>query len=386
MSDPAATIIDAAASHVRRADGFDDLIDEEAASSNGATASSSSDESTATPSTFDRVDLGPVLAGDWTQPTPELLTRTDGAALLYAGQINGIHGDSGTGKGWVACTAIAEVIRSGQRAMLIDLEDTPTSIVARLRLLGLDDAQISAGLDYRRPQEPFTITAVARLCADVVEGRHALVVIDSLGEAFALAGVDENKDSEVGPWLRNVARPLADTGAAVLLVDHSTKSSDNPLHPSGSKRKRAAIGGASYLIEAVKPLTRDDGGRLKVTCAKDRHGHHARGEVVAHVVLRPKLTGGIDVEIYAPDPPDPDGGADVAVVVIAAQVVRIVKDAEVPLSKSGVREHLKVKASTDRKKAAVEYAVNSGALAIEDGPRGAHILTYAHPLEVPSNG
>ena len=74
-----------------------------------------------------------------------------------------------------------------------------------------------------------------------------LAVVDSLGEAFGLEGIDENHDVEVAPWLRRVARRLADAGLSVLLLDHSTKSADNPRRPSGSKRKRAAITGASYL-------------------------------------------------------------------------------------------------------------------------------------------
>ena len=332
-------------------------------------------------SSFDRIDLEPVVAGNYTQPTPDLLERSDGQALFYRGQVNGLHGDSGTGKGWVLCFAIAQLIRQGEKVMLVDLEDVPGSIVARLRLLGLSDAQIVAGLDYRRPTTEFTRAAVAQLVADVTTGGHALVIIDSLGEAFALNGINEDKDAEVGPWLRAVARPLGDTGAAVVLVDHSTKAADNPLHPSGSKRKRAAIGGASYLLDAVRPLAKGRGGRLRLTCAKDRHGTYARKEVAAHlVVAEHDGTGPLDVRLYAPDPTPGGDGPEVEVLVLAQRMIRTVKDSETPMSKKTLE--VTTSGRTDRKRAALDHAINAGCLDFTKGKHGAHLLRWVRNLEV----
>jgi KaiC/GvpD/RAD55 family RecA-like ATPase len=334
-------------------------------------------------SSFDRIDLGEVVNGNYTQPVPEVLERSDGRHLFYRGCINGIHGDSGTGKGWVICHAITQVILTGERAMLIDLEDVPSSIVSRLRLLGLTDAQIVEGLDYRRPTEAFGDAAVAHLVADITAGGHALVVLDSLGEAFALSGINEDKDAEVGPWLRAVARPLADTGTAVVLVDHSTKAADNALHPSGSKRKRAAIGGASYLLEAVRPLKKGAGGRLRLTCAKDRHGNYARKEVAADLVLAPHDgIGPMLVELYAPDPTPAGTSAEVEVLLLAQKMIRVVKNSTTPMSKATLKAS--VSGRTEKRRAALEHAVNSGSLAIETGDRGAHLLRFVRDLEVPS--
>lgn len=334
-------------------------------------------------SSFDRIDLAEVVNGNYTQPVPDVLERSDGRHLLYRGAINGIHGDSGTGKGWVICHAIAQVIRTGEKAMLIDLEDVPGSIVARLRLLGLTDAQIVGGLDYRRPSEAFSHAAVVQLVADITTGGHALVVIDSLGEAFALSGVNEDKDSEVGPWLRAVARPLAETGTAVALVDHSTKAVDNALHPSGSKRKRAAISGASYLLEAVRPLKKGAGGRLRLTCAKDRHGNYARKEVAADLVVAPHDgTGPLAVTLYAPDPTPAGTSAEVEVLLLAQKMIRVVKNSTTPMSKVTLKES--VKGRNEKRAAALDHAVNSGCLAVDPGTRGAHLLRYVHDLEVPS--
>ncbi len=50
---------------------------------------------------FDRVDLGPYLDGTVEQVVPDMLTMTDGRALLHRARLNGVHGDSGAGKSWL---------------------------------------------------------------------------------------------------------------------------------------------------------------------------------------------------------------------------------------------------------------------------------------------
>jgi hypothetical protein len=252
---------------------------------------------------FHPVDLCPILAGHHEQPSPSIMRRDDGQSLFYTGQVNGIHGDSGTGKGWIVLHAVAQQLRSGRTVLVLDAEDVATSIVARLRTLGATDHDISTRLLYIRPTDQFNVFAVDHLIDLVTDHNVSLIVIDSLGECFGLDGIDENHDAEVGPWLRRVARRLADAGPAVVLVDHSTKANDNPLHPSGSKRKRAAIGGASYLVTARTPLVAGTGGRLRLECAKDRHGTYARGAHVADLVMSTDPLTGTTVELYAPDEP-----------------------------------------------------------------------------------
>lgn len=338
----------------------------------------------AEPSSFARLDLTDVITGHYTQPAPDLLHRDDGKHLIYKGMVNGIHGDSGTGKSWLIVYTAAQIIRSGGLVLYLDLEDTPSSIVARLRLAGLTDEQILSGLDYRRPTESFTQPAVDCLCADLARDGHELVVIDSLGEAFALDGINEDKDNEVGPWLRHVARPMADTGAAVALVDHSTKAADNPLFPSGSKRKRAAITGASYFVEAIDSMAKDRGGRLRMTCAKDRHGTYARKEVVADFVMGATEVEGANppMTLYSPTVRPGGSSAAIEVIILAQKMVAVVRDAPALMSKATLKAS--VKGQNEKRIAALDHAVNSGSLDIEPGPHGAHLLRFVRDLEVPN--
>lgn len=243
------------------------------------------------------IDLGPVMAEGYEQPRPTVLMRSDASGygcLFYEGAINGIHGDSGTGKGWVALSAIKTLIVNGDNAVLVDLEDTPGSIISRLRLLGVRDSTIEEHLVYIRPTAPPMLSDIAALVELIIARHIRLVVIDSLGEAFGLDGVNEDKDVEVAPWYRRNLRPLADAGAAIIVIDHATKAADNPLHPSGSKRKRAAITGASYLVSAVVPLVKMEGGVLDLICAKDRHGNYRRGEVVSRLIMSSNV---VDVRV-----------------------------------------------------------------------------------------
>jgi hypothetical protein len=326
------------------------------------------------------VDLEPVLNGSAMQPVPDLLTRDDGQSLLYPGAVNGVHGQSGDGKGWVVCHLVTENARKGRRTLYLDLEDTAHSITARLLLLGMDAADILNWLVYVRPQVPLENDAVAELLRTVEKRNVACVVIDSLGEAFALEGLNEDKDVEVGPWYRRVVRPLADTGAAVVIVDHSTKAADNPLHPSGSKRKRAAITGASYLAEAIEPFVKGKGGRLRLTCAKDRHGTYRRGEAVGDVVMTTGLLSDLRLSLYAPSVTAAED-APVPTILAARAAVKAAKEANQPLSQKALAGLMKIRLGSDGKRGGIDFAVSSGALVETSGPHRSRLFTYVHDLE-----
>lgn len=330
-----------------------------------------------------RVDLGPTLRGELPEIVPTLLRRDDGAGLFTAGRVNGIHGDSGTGKSWAAAIANAQELHAGRHVVWVDFEDPdPSTLVGRLRDdLDVTPDAIAERLHYFGPLEPFDELAVEAIVAESREYAVTLTTVDSLGEAFGLEGIDENKDVDVAPWLRRVARRLADAGPGVLLLDHSTKAADNPLHPSGSKRKRAAITGQSYLLDSPVPLTRDTGGRLTLTTAKDRHGHYRRGQVTAVVEFTRHPDSGMTVHVRAPDATESTAGAPTAKLErVARAAVTAAKDAGRPISTRSLTEAMTVKASIGTKRAGIDEALARGALRTEDGPRRAVLHVYVRDL------
>ncbi len=351
------------------------------ASRNGATEPPPDDEPPDHLASWQRVDLGPYVRGEVKPITPSLLRRQDHVALLYAGRVNGVHGDSGSGKSWVAEITTAQEISDGHHVIGVDLEDPDANTIReRLQLLGVTDDGILDQLHYYGPDDAFGRDAVELIGTEATACGATGIVIDSLGEAFGLEGINESHDEEVGPWLRRVARPLADLGPAVLLLDHSTKAGDNPLHASGSKRKRAAITGASYLLETPEPLTRESGGRLTLTTAKDRHGWHRQRARAAEIVFAQYPDGGMTHHVWPPSATSTTS-ADARLDVVARAAIRATRDADRPISRNELEGLMSVKASATLKRGAIDRAVGLGAIRTEAGPRNATLHIYVHDLD-----
>lgn len=231
------------------------------------------------------IDLGPAWRGEKERPVCEVFPRDDGVGLLPAG-LNGIHGDSGDGKSLTVEIAALLETRAGRPVIWVSYEDSNEDLVVdRFRLLGADDDDVDL-LRFIIPQEE--LTRGTDYLADLASSVGCkLLVLDSVGEAMAVGGVNEDKDNEVGPWIRGTLRTIADKvpDLAIVMIDHSTKSKDNPLFPSGSKRKRAAISGRSYLLNVRTPFAQGKVGYVQLVVAKDRQGVFQRGEIAAEVKL-----------------------------------------------------------------------------------------------------
>ena len=225
---------------------------------------------------------------------------TEPEALIYPGKINALNGESGSGKTWVALQAVAELITNGEYVVWVDLEDGPNTIIARLRALGLPDQTITRHLIYLRPDRKANVEALELVDGYIVAYQAALVVIDSIGELIALHGCKPNDDDDVARLYRAIPRRWANLGPAVLLIDHVPKNSEGTLYGIGSQRKRAAIDGASYMVETIRGFSATEPGRLKLVVAKDRHGTYTTGSVAAEVDITP-TAGALTIDVRAPE-------------------------------------------------------------------------------------
>lgn len=252
------------------------------------------------------IDLTDIANGVVEPPTPTILLPAGASqALIYPGTVNSLFGESGAGKTWVALAAIAEVIASGHTAMLIDLEDSIHGIYSRLVGLGLDPADIVARFAYVAPETAWRPDAADVFRGELADRDPALVVIDSTGEAMAAGGVKGNDDNEVARWFHVFPKAIARRGPAVLLTDHIPKDPNAPTaYAIGSQRKRAAINGAAYRVDAIKAPSRNHDGLLKIVTAKDRHGWHTQGRTASMVNIT-RTDGGTAVTLAVED-----GGAD----------------------------------------------------------------------------
>jgi hypothetical protein len=339
-------------------------------------------------------DLTAALNGTQVDPVPILLAPENGRGLFYRGSINCLYGDSGSGKSWLAMRAVREELEAGGRALWVDLEATTSETVARLRGVGVASDVILDRFHYVRPENAVSRRVIPYVLWLVAELGVTMIVVDSVGEAFAVEGVNEDRDNEVGPWLRSTVRPLAVAGVVVVLIDHSTKSKENALYPSGSKRKRAAWTGAGYLVEARPAFSRESAGWLVLTTAKDRHGTYRRGDEVVRVNVEPYPDGGLGFAVHPPRAKAGETAGD-KLPDLARRIVTVVRDASAEATMKGAssamtqREVLAavidagIKGGSDLKRAALDWSVRFGHLTETRGPRGARL--YEWVLDVPED-
>jgi hypothetical protein len=315
-----------------------------------------------------------VAAGIDGRPQPTALLREDGAGLIYPGMVNGLHGESGSGKTWIALHACVQEMRAGRAVAYIDHEGDPRSIVARLLDLGVTSDQIVHQFLYSQPETPLGEDA-ERLLTAFSDYEVCLVVIDSTGEGLALAGAKPNADDEVASWFRDVPRRIANTGPAVLLLDHSAKAAGGELWPIGSQRKRAAINGAQYYIETLSPFGRDRAGAAKLVCAKDRHGHYTVGQKVAtlHVTPGDRLR----IALAAPDPAEHAADGGLRPTVLMGRISDLL-EREGPMT--GVRVEQAVTGRREAVRRALALLVAEGYVSRSHGARGALIHTLGKPF------
>lgn len=217
-----------------------------------------------------------ILSGDEAddEPPPAYLFRADGKALFYAGKVNGLIGESESGKTWVALLAVAQTLKAGHAVLYLDFEDTAAGIVGRLRALGVPPGLIASGLVYVGPDETLSPAAERDLAEVLHSHRPALVIVDGYNAAMTLLGLNLQDNTDVTAFSLRVLRPIKRTGACVVTIDHVTKSKDGRgAYAIGAQAKRADIDGCLIAVEVGQAFGRGSVGRLKLTVSKDRPGH-----------------------------------------------------------------------------------------------------------------
>lgn len=335
-------------------------------------ASSTVDVDPEPSSTWAPTDLGPILdglqAGTLTRPAPTVGVLTGGLALFYPGRVNGLAGESGSGKTWTALACVAQELAAGHSVVYIDLEDDAAGILSRLIDLAVDPVAIRARFAYVHPDERLDEEGARALADTLTSFAPSLVVIDSTGEALALDGAKPNADEEVAAWFRRLPRPIADRGPAVLILDHVIKADDGGLWPIGSQRKRAAITGAQYMQKAARPFDKNTPGHAMLTCAKDRSGNYRAGQHVADLRVTPRENG-VLVELVASVPRDMS--KPFRPTVLMEKISRALEAETGPMSGQAIEANVPGRAAAKRQ--ALEVLVTEGFVSRISGPRNAKL-------------
>jgi hypothetical protein len=329
------------------------------------------------PTGWERVDLGPVLSGQCVPITPTIWGRKDGAYLLYPGRCHSFASEPEGLKSWAAQTACRDELLAGRVVQYLDFEDTAEGLVDRLKALGVPAEVIAASFWYHRVDQPLGYDAADVLDAALASAGASLIVVDGVTEAMTLLGLNPYDNADVAKFWRVLPRRLSATGAAVILIDHVTKDREQRGRWAiGAQHKLAAIDGAAFVFEVLKPFGRgEQHGIARISLAKDRPGHlrqHAFGGVIAELHLQSWPDGGVDADILRPGVTD----GNFRPTVLMERVSRYIEE-HPGISKNGVATA--VRGDDKAKRLAVELLGAEGFVTI--GKSGAsHILTSVRPF------
>lgn len=325
------------------------------------------------------------LDGEAEEEAPPSILAIGGTdrALLYSGATNSISGESEAGKTWLALVACREVIERGGRVLWLDFEDTRNRFLGRLDAMSIPRELASKYVDYVNPYHALwskRTNGTTEAHADFVEmlraGRYELAVIDTMTGAMSVEGLDPNIGTEVEMIQRVLmGRIVKETGAAVLVLDHVTKSSENRgRYAIGSERKLSGITGAAYAIEVTRPWSRALGhdpvhGSAQLKITKDRPGFVRGGRselsVVASIEVTAEPDGGIRFRVV--DPRDTVTAPPHDLIVEVLRRVRL----DGPMTPNKVADSIPKKRSTVL--SVVDYLREQGALDGERNGRGTYL-------------
>lgn len=201
-------------------------------------------------------------------PAPVLLC--DG--LLYEGGLHSIAGAPDCGKTTLALFWAVQLLQQGRSVVFLDEEGGEEIITEKLQALGASSGNLELLTYCPFPARSWTDEDVQELLSFSQEIGPAMMLIDSSAAFLARAGLDENSAASVTNFWSRVLTPIArEVHAAVVVIDHDTKSSEASRYARGSGAKLAALD-CQFKCELVTPFTREQNGLLKVKISKDRRG------------------------------------------------------------------------------------------------------------------
>lgn len=323
------------------------------------------------------------LEGPVEDDAPPSILKIEGTnrCLLYPGSTNSIFGESESGKSLLAIVAAREVIERGGRVLWLDYEDSPRRFRSRLDSMSVPP-DLWGSIDYLNPVHALwskRTNASTGAHADFVDllraSRYDLAVVDTMTGAMSVEGLDPLSMTDVEQIYRVLTGEIVKrTGAAVLVLDHVTKSSDTRgRYPIGSERKLSGVTGAAFAIEVTRAWSRATVepiyGSALLKIAKDRPGYVRGGRselsVVASIEVTAEPDGGLRMRVV--DPRDTVPLPPHELIVRVVDVLRRYPG----LSKSGLENELGGKATTVRN--VRDYLVDRGVIRVDVQGRGQYL-------------
>lgn len=268
-------------------DVFADPTGSDDVAASGQTATTSSEEAGEEASSWSPIALDAILDGTRDRKRADLFPRMDlredgsPQCLLYKGMIHSFHGESESGKSLILMWEAVRLINAGEPVLWITFDSDPEEDVSRALRMGARPDAIRRHLHYVKPDEPPSIAPAAYRSLfynpDGSAQEYALAIIDGVTDAVLLfSGGSKGDPNEIFvQFSRIFPRRLADiTGAAVVLIDHVAKDSENRgRFAIGAQAKMSQLTGAAYTVEPDQTAPTVGGiGYVLLRVGKDRPG------------------------------------------------------------------------------------------------------------------
>lgn len=224
------------------------------------------------------IDMAAILAGDLKPEEPTVLHRADGKAVFYRGRVNAVVGPPEAGKSWLTFMASSEEMQGGNNILILDFEDTPENVALRCLAIhiegkGTSKQTLIKHLGYVAPDTMMGEAERDEFFGALDRLNPTVIVVDGVNAAMTLLGLELEKNKDCTQFFQLILKPLALTGAAVITVDHVTKSRESRgNYAIGAQAKRAMTDGAMLGVEAVEQFGRGRLGKLEVSVLKDKPG------------------------------------------------------------------------------------------------------------------
>jgi hypothetical protein len=326
-------------------------------------------------------DLTSVLDGSYVPPQPTVGHRDDGIGLFYPGKISSIASESEAGKTWLALLACLQEINGGRHVLYVDFEDDAGGVVGRLLALGANPRDVRNQFHYVRPDARPTDIDLLDL-AQLLQLHPSLAIVDGVTEAMAMFGTELKDNTDIAKFGRTLLRPIADSGAAVVTLDHVVKSTENRGRYAslGGGHKVNGLNGSMYMLENIRPFGIGVAGRSRIRIAKDRPAQlrkhalpHSSGlHWFADLVIDSQDEQYAEAHLYPPKPvaeEAPQDTEDKRQQELQTAILAVIAKAAQPLSKAGIEDRVTGKAADKRR--ALAALVDDKRVVATPGPRGA---------------
>jgi hypothetical protein len=155
-----------------------------------------------------------------------------------------------------------ELGRDAIAQRLIDLGADPDVVEKQFVYCPFPSWQIGSSAE---PTEP----DMHRDALRALKGDLQLVVYDTVTDALAEAGMDENSGVDVTRWVKAYPEEARKLGAAALVLDHTGKSNGDTAVGSRAKRAKAKV---QFKLKSSGRFDRDTTNEVVVTLKKNTSG------------------------------------------------------------------------------------------------------------------